>query len=131
MTDFCPSQEYVFHSPHNTIILTWSKVTEKLGLSYNNIRALHQLVDAIPDRAGQWHTKHLSFSDRPSEKHTIRYRGVIDAIKCLWGEPAFSKHMVYAPKKVFSDASRSNRIYSEMWTGSWWHVIQVSRLNSL
>ncbi|KAH9999164.1 hypothetical protein BJV74DRAFT_877046 [Russula compacta] len=99
-------------------------VKEKLGLSFNNIRALHKLVDAIPDRAGDWRTTNLSFSDRPSEKHTIRYRNVVDAIKCLWGDPALSKHMVYAPKKIFSDATKANRIYSEMWTGSWWHVIQ-------
>ncbi|KAH9994364.1 hypothetical protein BJV74DRAFT_877671 [Russula compacta] len=99
-------------------------VKEKLGLSFNNIRALHKLVDAIPDRAGDWRTTNLSFSDRPSEKHTIRYCNVVDAIKCLWGDPALSKHMVYAPKKIFSDATKVNRIYSEMWTGSWWHVIQ-------
>ncbi|KAH9958789.1 hypothetical protein BJV74DRAFT_718360, partial [Russula compacta] len=99
-------------------------VKEKLGLSFNNIRALHKLVDAIPDRAGDWRTTNLSFSDRPSEKHTIQYRNMVDAIKCLWGDPALSKHMVYAPKKIFSDATKANRIYSEMWTGSWWHVIQ-------
>jgi hypothetical protein len=104
-------------------------VKEKLGLSFNNIRALHKLVDAIPDRAGDWRTTNLSFSDRPSEKHTIRYCNMVDAIKCLWGDPALSKHMVYAPKKIFSDATKANRIYSEMWTGSWWHVIQVSHFN--
>ena len=101
------------------------KLKEKLGLSFANTRALHQIVDGIPDRAGKWKTKNLSFKDRLLEKHTIRYRNIVDAIKCLWGDPALSKYMVYAPKKVFSDASRETRIYNEMWTGSWWHVIQV------
>ena len=102
------------------------KLKDKLGLSFQNTRALHQIVDDIPDRAGQWTTMSLTFKDRPLEKHTIRYRNVVEAIECLWGDPALSKYMVYAPKKIFSDANQDNRIYNEMWTGSWWHVIQVS-----
>ena len=95
------------------------------------MRGLHQIVDDIPDRAGKWTTKHLSFKDRPDEKHAVRSRDVIEAIRCLWGDPSLSKHMVYAPRKVFSDSKRENRVYSEMWTGSWWHAIQVSLLNNL
>jgi Plavaka transposase len=112
------------------------QVRQKLGLSFRNTRALHKIIDDIPHRAGKWQTKHLSFKDRPAEKHVVRFRDVIEAIRCLWGDPALSESMVYIPKKVYSDVSRSNRVYSEMWTGSWWHVIQVcnhsfSTLNSL
>lgn len=33
--------------------------------------------------------------------------------------------MTFAPSKVYSDNTKSNRIYTEMWTGRWWHVQQV------
>ena len=101
------------------------QVRERLGLSYTNVRSLHQIVDSIPDRAGQWYIKNLNFRDRLEEKHTIRFRNILEIIRCLWGDPALSQYMVYRPSKIFSDQRRNNRIYSEMWTGSWWHAVQV------
>ena len=66
---------------------------------------LHKIVDDIPERAGKWKTKVLSFGDRPEEKHIVWFRDVIDSVHCLWGDPALSKHMVYVPKKVFSNSN--------------------------
>lgn len=94
-------------------------------MSYHNIRALHKKIDSVPARAGKWATRHLSFPDRPDEKYTIRYRNPVEAIKSLWGDPELASHLVYRPKKIFTDETRSKRIYSEMWTGKWWHAIQV------
>lgn len=102
------------------------QVRETLGLSFHNIGGLLKLVDKIPDRAGQWTTRTLKFKDRQEEPYLMRHRDVIDAIKSLWGDPALSEHLVYKPKKIFSDSNKSNRIYSEMWTGKWWSAIQVS-----
>ncbi|KAJ7215557.1 hypothetical protein GGX14DRAFT_562771 [Mycena pura] len=99
-------------------------VCDKLGLSYKNIRGLHQIVDDIPERAETWMTKSLSFPDRSGEKHIIRYRDPLAAIRSLLGNPAHAKDIVYVPKKVFSDAKRDNRIYNEMWTGKWWTAVQ-------
>ncbi|KAJ7693152.1 hypothetical protein B0H17DRAFT_933172, partial [Mycena rosella] len=105
-------------------------VREKLGLSYKNIRGLHQIVDDIPERAGEWMTKSLSFPDRPGEKHFIRYRDPLAAIRSLLGNPAHAKDIVYVPTKVFLDAQRDNRVYNEMWTGKWWTAVQVSLILS-
>jgi hypothetical protein len=103
-------------------------VKESLGLSYNNIWGLHQKLDQVPERAGTWTTKQLSFGDRPGDTHLIRMRDPIQAIRSLLGNPAHAKHVVYAPRKVWSDANKKNRIFSEMWTGQWWHVVQVGTL---
>ncbi|KAI1785254.1 hypothetical protein LXA43DRAFT_976331 [Ganoderma leucocontextum] len=102
-------------------------IRESLGLSYDTVRAMLELIQSIPERAGQWYVKRLSFQDRPDQKFTIRYRNVLDGICSLWGDPALSKHLVYKPRHVFTDATRQKRIYSEMSTGNWWHAIQ-SRL---
>ncbi|KAJ7020881.1 hypothetical protein C8F04DRAFT_1295696 [Mycena alexandri] len=99
-------------------------VREKLGLSYSNIRGLHQIIDEIPDRA-VWKSKLLSFPDRPDEKYTIRYRDPLDAIRSLLGNPAHAKNIVYAPKRIFSSRMKDNRVYNEMWTGKWWSAVQA------
>ena len=86
-----------------------------------------QTVDTIPERSGQWFTKRLSFKDCPTEFFTIRHRDPIDAIKALWGDPAFSKDLVYKPAKMFRGQRQTEdqRIYSEMWTGGLWNAAQV------
>ena len=81
------------------LLLNEHQVVEKLGLSYHNVRAMHKKIDAMRDP--------------------------IEAIKGLWQDPNLSPHMAFAPSKVYTDATKSDRIYSEMWTGQWWHVLQV------
>jgi len=110
---------------HFELLIAIYQVVEQLGLSFHNVRALHQKIDALPDKAGEWQTKSLSFRDLPGETFTIRHRDPIEAIKSLWRDPNLSPHMVFAPSKVYSDATKSDRIYSEMWTGQWWHALQV------
>ncbi|CAA7267308.1 unnamed protein product [Cyclocybe aegerita] len=94
-------------------------VVDKLGLSYRNIRALHKKLDSMPDKAGEWQTKHLRFKDRPDETFTIRHRDPVEAIKSLWKDPELSPEMIFQPCKTYTDDTREDRIFSEMWTGRW------------
>lgn len=59
------------------------------------------------------------------EEFPIYYRCPLEAIRSLLGNPAHADRIVYKPRKVFSDANRDNRIFSEMWTGKRWHKLQV------
>lgn len=102
-------------------------MVEKLGLSYRNIAGLHKNVDNLRARAGEWKVRCLRFKDKPEDEYIFRYRDVIEAIKSLWGDPALASHLVYRPRKVFKDSSKSTRMYSEMWDGKWWDIIQVSK----
>lgn len=79
----------------------------------------------MEERAADWKTTILSFDDNPSEKLTIRHRCPLEAIKNLWKDSENAEDLVYAPKKIFSDETMSKRIYNEMWTGQWWHALQV------
>lgn len=85
------------------------------------------IVDEIPQRFGPWATKRLSFKDSPDEFFFVRHRDPIEAIRGLWGDPAFAEHLVYKPVKMFrnSDRGKKDRIYNEMWTGALWNGIQV------
>ena len=78
----------------------------------------------MPEKAGEWKTQNLSFNDT-QDIFTIRHRDPIAAIKSLWRDVQLSSEMVYAGCKIFSDEAQKNRIFSEMWTGKWWHVLQV------
>ncbi|KAH9911408.1 uncharacterized protein B0H18DRAFT_892900 [Fomitopsis serialis] len=100
---------------------------ERLGLSYHNSRVLLQRVDSLPERA-EWKERWLSFKDRPDERHLVQFRDIIEAIRTLLGNPAHADQIVYRPRRIFSDSSRTSRIYHEMWTGRWWHAVQVSFL---
>ncbi|EPS97086.1 hypothetical protein FOMPIDRAFT_1129215, partial [Fomitopsis schrenkii] len=102
---------------------TAGEFREKLGLSYHNMRALLQKVDSMPARA-EWKEEWLTFKDRPGERHLVQFRDVIEAIRALLGNPAHADRIVYRPSKLFSSSARDNRIYTEMWTGKWWHALQ-------
>jgi hypothetical protein len=106
-------------------LLNHLQVVEGLGLSFHNVHSLHKKLDSLPEKAGIWQTKHLSFRDRPDDVCTIRFRDPVEAIKSLWKDPELSPKMKFAPEKIYSDSTKGNRIYSEMWTAKRWHVLQV------
>lgn len=84
-------------------------------------------LDEIPERFGPWTTKRLSFKDSPDEFFFVRHRDPIEAIRGLWGDPAFAEHLVYKPAKMFRNSARGkkDRIYHEMWSGALWNGVQV------
>jgi len=111
---------------------TYHQVVEKLGLSFHNVHSMHKKIDSMPDRAGKWRTTSLSFRDEKNEMEsfTIWHRDPVEAIKGLWKDPNHSPQMTFALSKIYTDASKSDRIYSEMWTGQWWHALRVFNLTS-
>lgn len=80
----------------------------------------------LPARAGDWEIQDVHFDDRPDETFTLRHRNILSAIRGLWGDPSLANQLVYRPRRVFTNASRLKRVYSEMWTGEWWWEIQVN-----
>ena len=69
-----PGVSHTFCKPATGILKLCFQVVENLGLSYHNTRSLHQKVDGIPERAGDWQTRTLSFKDRPNDAFTVRFR---------------------------------------------------------
>ncbi|KAF9065520.1 hypothetical protein BDP27DRAFT_1384504 [Rhodocollybia butyracea] len=107
-------------------LLKVPQVQQKLGLSYEKSRGMLKCIDEIPERCGKWWTKQLSFHDKPGEHFTVYHRDSVEAIKALWGDPAFAEHLVYKPQKLFRGAEQTenNCIYSEMWTTGFWNAVQ-------
>ncbi|KAG2125701.1 uncharacterized protein EDB93DRAFT_1097672 [Suillus bovinus] len=81
-------------------------------------------VDSIPACA-KWQSTHLAFHDKPQHKHELHYRNPLDAIQALLGNSAHARDIVYKPSAIFTNSTHSTRIYNEMWSGRWWHAVQV------
>jgi hypothetical protein len=78
------------------------KIKERLGLSYNNIRGLHQIIDKhIPPKA-PW--KHKYFSLKIG--HLVQFRDPVMAIQSLLSNPAHTKDMVFSPRKVYTSKDK-------------------------
>ncbi|KAL0954394.1 hypothetical protein HGRIS_003378 [Hohenbuehelia grisea] len=105
-------------------LLALPGVVDKLGLSFKNVRELWKTLEELPERSGKWQAKVLTYPDRPDEKFVIRFRNPIEMIKSLWGDPSLADNLVHAPSKVFTDRTRTKRVFSEMWTGTWWNTLQ-------
>jgi len=43
----------------------------------------------------------------------------VECIQELLGNPLFKDDLGYIPQRVYRDARRTNREYSEMWTANW------------
>ncbi|KAJ3965272.1 hypothetical protein EV361DRAFT_776715, partial [Lentinula raphanica] len=98
----------------------------KLGVTFNNAKSMLGKLDDIPERCGPWFTKKPTFKDRSDEEYLIYHRDPIEAIKSLWGDPALASDLVYRPAKLFRNSKHKedDRIFSEMWTGSFWNAVQ-------
>ncbi|KAE9389078.1 hypothetical protein BT96DRAFT_835447 [Gymnopus androsaceus JB14] len=81
-------------------------VVEKLGLSYHNVRGLHQCIDSICPKAGDWKVRRLRFKDHPNEEFILCHRNILDVVKSLWGDPSLAQHLVYCPKSIFKDTEK-------------------------
>ena len=61
-----------------------------------------------------------------TEKVELWRRNPVDCIRELFSNPAFKDNIHYKPQKVYTDGSRTERVYGEMWMGQWWWKAQVS-----
>lgn len=86
-----------------------------------------QFIDALP-RGPKFSCTPIKVGyDGPAtETVELWHRNPIEVIKHLLGNPLFDGHMMYTPHRIFRKEDRTNREYSEMWSGDWWWNTQVS-----
>ena len=49
----------------------------------------------------------------------------MEAVKSLWKDPQLSPEMVFAGQKHLTDETLKNRMFTELYTAKWWHILQV------
>ena len=101
--------------------------------SFRNSRALLGKIDSLPT-GPEWEVVELSVEGKGvnddggvvTEKVELWRRDPVECIRELFSNPAFKDNIHYKPQKVYTNESRTERVFSEMWTGEWWWKTQVS-----
>jgi len=98
--------------------------------SFHNQRALLKKIDTLPT-GPEWECVTFEVDgtdangDPTVEEVDLWRRDPVECVKELLANPAFKNKCHYKPKRVFTDKSKTNRAYNEMWTGDWWWELQV------
>ena len=70
----------------------------------------------------------MTIDGYPSKQPLYFYwRDALDVIKYIFGNPVFALYMQYDPQKLWTDTSRTERVYSEYMTGdfAWQSQVQL------
>jgi Plavaka transposase len=87
------------------------------------------MIENLPDAGARWLVEDIvPISGEPVLPISLYYRDPIKAIKSLLCRPSLADCMEFAPRRVWADASKTKRLYSEMSTGEWWWRNQVFHL---
>lgn len=101
--------------------------------SFRNNRALLHKIDSLPT-GPKWELVELSVEGEgadgdgvmATEKVELWRRDPVECINELFSNPAFKDKIQYKPRKVYTNESKTEQVYGEMWTGQWWWKTQVS-----
>ena len=108
------------------MLLTYLQVTDRLNLSYKNVRELNRIIDnQLPGRPSFQHEE-ITIAGSTFD---LYYRDILECIRTLYGDPDFTEHLVFAPERHYTDQSKTTRVYHEMHTGDWWWETQVGVRN--
>ena len=107
---------------------------ERAGLSFRSNYQLNKLFEALPTAGPKWRSHIVKITGdlvgpdgkQLTEDSEMWSRNILEVIQELLENVTYGKDMVFAPKYEYNDAEKTNRSYSEMWTGDWWKEIQVS-----
>ncbi|KAF8259731.1 hypothetical protein EI94DRAFT_1773877 [Lactarius quietus] len=102
------------HGPSSTSfteLMAIEGVEQQLGLSFKNARELNEIIDThLPGRP-------------PFQRKEILVGS--ECTCTLFGNPDFAPHLLFAPERHYADEEKSERMYHDMNTGSWWWKTQV------
>ncbi|KAI9435278.1 hypothetical protein H4582DRAFT_2112374 [Lactarius indigo] len=98
-------------------------VQERLGLTFKTTREMNRLVDShLPGRP-PFQRKEVLVGDEVCE---VFYRDIIQCIHALFGDPDLAPYLIFAPEKHYIDDERTEQMYHDMHTGSWWWTTQAA-----
>jgi len=127
-----------FTSENNFNLASWfvrSKVTKSLieayfderlggtgGRSFRSAYTLRQYLNIL-NRFREYLVWAEASIDDARHATTFYYRNIVDCVRDLIGQVAYSSDMVYAPIREYD--SSGEPLYSEMHTADWWWDMQV------
>ncbi|THH26668.1 hypothetical protein EUX98_g7528 [Antrodiella citrinella] len=106
-------------------LLAIQGVPEALGLSYHTTRQINQVIDKLPVSRPRFHCKEVTVG---GEAFEVYYRDSLECVKALYGDPSLAADLIFKSERHYTDADRTNRMYHDMHTGTWWWNAQVHTL---
>jgi len=100
--------------------------------SFKNGDGVQMRVASMPDDQAvgecKLHTlEDMRWNDNHQQPIKYRSRDIIKRMRWLMRQPAYTKHLIYAPQHCFDSDTPPKHLYTEMHTADWWWVTQVSR----
>lgn len=110
------------------------QIVSRAGLSFRSNYRLNTLLEQLPTAGPKWRSRIISVKgdikgpdgEPLVEETELWTRNILEVIQELLENVTYGKDMVFEPREEYSDADRTERCYTEMWTGDWWKRIQVS-----
>ncbi|KZS88846.1 hypothetical protein SISNIDRAFT_417541 [Sistotremastrum niveocremeum HHB9708] len=104
---------------------------QDLELPFRSAKKLFKSIDSLP-QGPKWDSYDIIIEgDRRNEDGMLEtetvelyHRDILECIEDILGDPKLKEAMHYAPTRVWSDAEKQERFYSDMWTGDWWWETQ-------
>jgi hypothetical protein len=109
-------------------------VKDEIKASLKSNYCLRQMLDRMEDGHGasSWRISYLENivwnAQHAKEPINFWHRDIVECAKWLLKQPAYAKHLSYAPQQLFEEGGR--RVYGEMHTADWWWERQVRTLPS-
>jgi hypothetical protein len=107
-------------------------VKDEIKASLKSNYCLRQMLDRMEDGLGasSWQESHLENivwnAQHAKEPIKFWHRDIVECAKWLLQQPAYAKHLSYAPQREFEAGGR--RVYGEIHTADWWWERQVRTL---
>ncbi|KAF8267616.1 hypothetical protein EI94DRAFT_1771828 [Lactarius quietus] len=97
-------------------------VPEQLGLSFKNTWELNQIIDTHLPGHPPFQQKEIVVGGEVCE---LYFCDIIQCICALFKDPDLAPHLKYVPERHYNDEDREERVYHDMYTGTWWWSTQV------
>ncbi|KAN0135781.1 hypothetical protein V8E53_006421 [Lactarius tabidus] len=106
-----------------TELLAIDGVVDNLGLSFRNARELNCLIDQEMPGRPKFECEEIHIG---GESYDFYFRGILPCIRTLFGDPSFTRRLVFAPERHYQDPAHTTQLFGEMHTGKWWWSVQQS-----
>jgi len=98
-------------------------------LSFKSGSALVDRIEQLSDPGFRWTAMNVvPDTGTPLDEVTLYYRNPLNAIRALLNRPDLKKDIEFTPRRVWENADRKERLYSEIFTGEWAWRTQVCML---
>lgn len=113
-----------FYTPFPLLLKALVQI-RRHNLSYPSAHAFRSWIESLPDPP-RWYCEEITVEGYKSKQPIYFYwRDALEVIEYIFGNPVFAPYMQYDPQRVWTDTTKTERIYSEYMTGDFAWKAQV------